>query len=130
MRSSDWSSDVCSSDLSSDHGASWPGWGGDESTEHDSLTLDEIESAIAGGLEASGVEKLDLLGFDACLMATYEVASVLAPHADRMLASQELEPGHGWNYASLQVIADDPSIGVDALGSELDRKSTRLNSSP
>src|SRR3546814_13034888 len=52
-------------------------------------------------------------------MATYEVASVLAPHADRMLASQELEPGHGWNYASLQVIADDPSIGVDALGSEL-----------
>src|SRR3546814_16274003 len=36
-----------------------------------------------------------------------------------MLASQELEPGHGWNYASLQVIADDPSIGVDALGSEL-----------
>src|SRR3546814_743582 len=71
----------------SDHGASWPGVGGDESTEHDSLTLDEIESAIAGGLEASGVEKLDLLGFDACLMATYEVASVLAPHADRMLAS-------------------------------------------
>src|SRR3546814_6103863 len=103
----------------SDHGASWPGVGGDESTEHDSLTLDEIESAIAGGLEASGVEKLDLLGFDACLMATYEVASVLAPHADRMLASQELEPGHGWNYASLQVIADDPSIGVDPLGSEL-----------
>src|SRR3546814_1181946 len=36
-----------------------------------------------------------------------------------MLASQELEPGHGWKYASLQVIAEDPSIGVDALGSEL-----------
>src|SRR3546814_12445402 len=36
-----------------------------------------------------------------------------------MLASGRREPVHGWKYASLQVIADDPSFGVDALGSEL-----------
>ena len=61
----------------------------------------------------AGVDKLDLLGFDACLMATYEVASTLAPLADRMVASQELEPGHGWDYRALSVLADDPATDVD-----------------
>lgn len=103
----------------SDHGASWPGVGGDESAGHDSLSLAEIEGAIAAGLEGAGIDKLDLLGFDACLMATYEVASTLAPYADRMLASQELEPGHGWNYRTLQVLVDEPGAPVDALGSAL-----------
>lgn len=102
----------------SDHGASWPGIGGDESADHDSLSLAELDEAIGAGIEAAGIEKLDLLGFDACLMATYEVASLLAPHADRMLASQELEPGHGWDYTALQVAADGP-VTVDELGSAL-----------
>ena len=54
----------------SDHGASWPGVGGDESSDYDSLSLSEIDDALATGLDAAGVDKLDLLGFDACLMAT------------------------------------------------------------
>ena len=86
----------------SDHGASWPGVGGDESADHDSLTLAELDQAIGAGLAEAGVDKLDLLGFDACLMATFEVASTMAAHADRMVASQELEPGHGWDYTSLE----------------------------
>ena len=40
---------------------------------------------ISTGLADAGVEKLALLGFDACLMATYEVASTLAPLADRVI---------------------------------------------
>lgn len=103
----------------SDHGASWPGVGGDESADHDYLSLDELNGAIAAGLEGAGVDKLDLLGFDACLMATYEVASTLAPLADRLLASQELEPGHGWNYGSLQVLDDEPGASADMLGAAL-----------
>ena len=50
-------------------------------------------------------------------MATYEVASALAPVADRLLASQELEPGHGWDYRALQVLEDQPDTDVDTLGS-------------
>ena len=38
----------------------------------------------------------DLIGFDACLMATVEVAKVIEPHAKYMIASEEIEPGHGW----------------------------------
>src|SRR5690606_34862583 len=83
----------------SDHGASWPGIGPDDSSPGDGvLDLPDLYAGIAAGLDGAdaGVDKLDLLGFDACLMATYEVASTLAPVARRLLASQELEPGHGW----------------------------------
>ncbi len=37
----------------SDHGASWPGVGGDESAGHDTLTLAELDAAIAAGLDAA-----------------------------------------------------------------------------
>lgn len=105
----------------SDHGASWPGIGPDEGTAptYDVLDLAEITEAISTGLEDAGVDKLDLLGFDACLMANYEVASAVAPLADRLVASQELEPGHGWDYRSLQLLADDPDATADELGSAL-----------
>ncbi len=103
----------------SDHGASWPGVGGDESSEQDSLELWELNEAIASGIESAGIDKLDLLGFDACLMATYEVASTLAPLADRLLASQELEPGHGWDYGSFAVVGENGGATVDELGSAI-----------
>ncbi|GEP36347.1 hypothetical protein NPS01_00100 [Nocardioides psychrotolerans] len=103
----------------SDHGASWPGIGPDEGSDYDVLDLAEITAGISSGLEQAGVDKLDLLGFDACLMANYEVASAVAPLADRLVASQELEPGHGWDYTSLQLLADDPEATADELGSEI-----------
>jgi len=103
----------------SDHGASWPGVGGDESSEEDSLSLAELNSAIADGLSGTDVARLDLLGFDACLMATYEVASALAPLADRMLASQELEPGHGWDYSALGIVEEQGGATADELGAAI-----------
>ncbi|MGB3677423.1 MAG: clostripain-related cysteine peptidase [Candidatus Microthrix parvicella] len=97
----------------SDHGASWPGIGPDDSFD-DSLELAELQTALGDGLEAAGVERLDVLGFDACLMASYEVASAMAPFADRMIASEQLEPGHGWDYRSFQVLADE--VDADTFG--------------
>lgn len=101
-----------------DHGGGWPGVGPDESAGHDILDLQEIHDGIAAGLEAAGLDKLDLLGFDACLMATYETASAMAPLADRMLASQELEPGHGWDYRVLSNVAENPGITVDEVDAD------------
>ncbi|QYG94905.1 hypothetical protein HC251_22375 [Iamia sp. SCSIO 61187] len=103
----------------SDHGASWPGVGPDDSADQDVLDLAEISTGISDGLEQAGLDRFDLLGFDACLMAGYEVASTLAPLADRMVASSELEPGHGWDYRALQVLADDPEATADDLGTAL-----------
>lgn len=101
----------------SDHGASWPGIGPDESSDFNVLDLAELTKGIEDGLGEAGVEKFDLLGFDACLMASYEVASAVAPFADRMVASQELEPGHGWDYASLETLQDGAT--VDEFGTAL-----------
>lgn len=103
----------------SDHGASWPGVGPDDSSGGDVLTLDEISTGIADGLEQAGLDRFDLLGFDACLMAGYEVASTLAPVADRMVASSELEPGHGWDYRALSVLAENPEATADELGTAI-----------
>lgn len=103
----------------SDHGASWPGVGPDEGSEDDVLDLAQIVEGVSAGLAEAGVDKLDLLGFDACLMGSYEVASAVAPLAERLIASQELEPGHGWDYRALQVLADDESASADDLGSAI-----------
>ena len=103
----------------SDHGAGWPGIGPDETAGYDTLDLIDLSDGISAGLEDAGVDQLDLLGFDACLMANYEVASALAPVARRMVASQELEPGHGWDYRSLSVLAEDPTTDTETFGSAI-----------
>lgn len=115
-----------------DHGAGWPGMGPDEFAEGipfldaggefivgDILDLSEIETGIASGLSRVAVEKLDLVGFDACLMATYEVAAAMANLADYMVASEELEPGHGWNYQSLAILSGNRNITGKELGSAI-----------
>lgn len=83
----------------------------DENYDYDSLSLDEISSSLAQ------VQPFDFIGFDACLMSTVETAVTLAPYADYMIASEETEPGYGWDYASLgaQLMAEDWE-DVEALG--------------
>lgn len=76
----------------------------DELYEWDSLSLRELREGIA----AAGVT-FELIGFDDCLMATLETAAALAPYARYMVASEEWEPGGGWDYYEwLQYIADHP----------------------
>lgn len=71
----------------------------DENFKNDSLTLSEIKNALASASPSGG--KWEFIGFDACLMATYDTACALAPYADYMIASEELEPSSGWDYKTL-----------------------------
>jgi hypothetical protein len=106
-----------------DHGAGWPGMGPDEfaggNPVEDTLDLSEIKTGISSGLSRVTVERLDLVGFDACLMATYEVAAAMTGLADYMVASEELEPGHGWDYNSLAVLSGNSDIIAKDLGSAI-----------
>ena len=102
-----------------DHGAGWPGMGPDDGNDFDILDLQEISEGLEQGLESVEIEKLDLIGFDACLMGTYEVAIAMEAYADVMVASQELEPGHGWDWEVLNVVASDPSIDAPSLGMKI-----------
>ena len=78
-----------------DHGVP----GQDHGTDH--LTLPELSSSLSGALGNAGLQKLDIIGFDMCLMAQYEVAVELAPFGDVLVASQATEPGDGWPYDRL-----------------------------
>ena len=99
-----------------DHGAGWPGMGPDETDGYDILTLDEMRDGIKTGLDAVNLAKFDLIGMDACLMASYEVAQAVNGLTDYLLASEELEPGHGWDYRSLSAFSAQPSLEPLALG--------------
>ena len=75
-----------------DHGNSYRGFGNDTNFNGDALSFDEISEAFRS--TQPGV--FDLIGFDACLMASVEVARFIEPHANYMIASEEVEPEHGW----------------------------------
>ena len=81
-----------------DHGASYKGFGGDTNFNDDiPMSLAEMEWAF----QRSQPGSFDLIGFDACLMASVEVARFIEPYADYMIASEELEPGHGWLWSEV-----------------------------
>lgn len=90
-------------------GAFW-GYGQDELTD-DSLYLDELDEAFLNS-PFSQDNKLEWIGFDACLMSTIETAHTLSPYANYMISSQELEPGWGWDYTFLEAV-DGSSSGKE-----------------
>ncbi len=70
------------------------------------MTLMELKEALDNS-PFNGMNKLEFIGFDACLMSSVEVAKVLSDYTDYMIASQETEPGNGWNYKFLEKVSDD-----------------------
>lgn len=98
-----------------DHGAGWPGILSDESAASDGIDMSEMPVILKDFVSKYG--KLDLIGFDACLMANFEVARTVAPFAKTMVASEELEPGDGWNYAPLMTrFTQNPEMDSFTLG--------------
>lgn len=86
----------------SDHGAGWVGgWNDDAPDEGSSLTINEIDQALAAILAETGVDQFEFLGFDACLMSQVEAIAGIAPYARYAAASQETEPAIGWAYAAI-----------------------------
>jgi hypothetical protein len=106
-----------------DHGGGAVGGNGtvgnDENKAGDALSLPEIKTAI-NSVTTLYKTKFDFIGFDTCLMATVETASMLVPYADYMVASEELEPGTGWNYTAwLSAISSKPSISTFDIGKSI-----------
>lgn len=82
----------------------------------DTLFLFELEDAFAR-LSGEMTDRFEFIGFDACLMSSIEVASVVAPYARYMYASEEVEPGFGWDYTVLlSELARNPGVDGKELG--------------
>jgi len=95
-------------------GGSIAGFGHDENFSDGSLTLGDMQKAF----EESGLrkQKLEFLGFDACLMASIEMAIIASDYAHVLIASEDLEPGDGWDYNFLSVLNINPNISGLNLG--------------
>ncbi len=92
-----------------DHGAG-PiyGYGYDEYNKLESMSLIDIKNALINS-PFNGANKLELIGFDACLMSSIEIASILSDFSEYMIASQEFEPGTGWDYSFLEKVNKNTS---------------------
>jgi hypothetical protein len=118
--------------IMSDHGMGWPGGWSDPApggpgpdgmaltADGDMLLLNEMSAALGEAAEAAGIDRFELIGFDACLMGHVEVLAAMAPHANYVVASQEVEPALGWAYASfLGQLVDDPAMDGAGLGAAI-----------
>lgn len=87
----------------------------------DSLDLTEMYQAFDAVWPADAENPaLELIGFDTCLMATVDVASVFQNFAHYLVASEEVEPGNGWLYSGwLGELASNPDMTGDELGTAI-----------
>ena len=75
---------------------------------------DAFEKAVGSNPDAPYFEAI---GFDACLMASTEVAHELYGYAKYLFASEEVEPSSGWSYdVWLQELIDHPGMNGAQLG--------------
>ena len=96
-----------------DHGDHWYGACWDESSGDDCLNMSDMDAALDDAYLELGGDTLDILGFDACLMAGVEIAYQVWGYADYMIASEYLEPGEGWNYQwSLDSLVKNPLMST------------------
>ena len=107
-----------------DHGGGWvahaidknaPGTSGGE----DHLTLPELSQSIEGALHESGVKRLDMIGFDMCLMAQLETATQLQGLGTVMVASEAVEPDQGWPYDQILPEFSKATRGTRRLASTI-----------
>ena len=78
----------------------------DDTSGGDALDMIELRQALAAAVAAAS-SPIDLLAFDACLMAMIEVDAQLQPYVRFRTASEDTEPGTGYPFntilADLQV---------------------------
>lgn len=84
------------------------------------LSVQQLKDAVEAAVANRPERHFELIGFDACLMATLEVANAFKDTARYLAASQEIEPGSGWNWtAFLNHIASNPGTGGASIGATI-----------
>ena len=87
----------------------------DRTNEHDRLFVRELQDGLEKAFKDGG--KLDLLGFDACLMQMIETGYAMRRVAHVLVGSEELVPGAGLNYADwLSHLVKDSDVDGEGLG--------------
>lgn len=96
-----------------DHGGAYAGALQDDETSN-VVSCRDMKQAILNAEKATG-KKIDIIGFDACLMASFESLYELRDTADYFCVSEENIGGPGWDYEALLNMAQDSSLFTDML---------------
>ena len=81
-----------------DQPAATKGISQDDDSGNDVSIAEGEYAAILAAVQADLGRPLDLVGMDACLMASWEIAHTAAPYARAYVASQDYESEDGWPY--------------------------------
>lgn len=103
------------------HGGGWASLAVDEHNpqapgKKTSFTIMQVADALRDGLKQAGIAKLDLIGFDMCLMAQLETAAEMRDLGKLLIASQAIEPGTGWAYDRFLPVLARPQTTLAELG--------------
>lgn len=99
-----------------DHGSGINGGIGPDEMTNSSIPQSQIAYAL-NSVSTSENVKFEITGYDACLMATSEVAASLVQSSNYMVASEDIEPGAGWDYTVfLGYLADNPNADGAQIG--------------
>jgi hypothetical protein len=70
-----------------------------DDTDNDILYMREVQDALTGARDRNNtMVKLDIIGFDACLMGMVEVGYAIRNNTLFAVGSEETEPFNGWPY--------------------------------
>lgn len=103
-----------------DHGGGVTGYGVDSIT-NSRMSLKDLNYALSKEFEQN-IENpyFDFIGFDACLMATTDTAAALEGYGKYLIASEEVEPGYGWDYKGwLSSLAEDTTMSAAKIGQRI-----------
>ena len=81
------------------HGGAMRGVCYDENYSDDSLLVSEVRTALKNAfINTKRTEKLEWIGYDACLMQVQDIAEANSEFFNYMIGSEESEGGDGWAY--------------------------------
>lgn len=96
------------------HGAGQiAGFGSDSNFNSSSMTLENIRNAFE---QSDRKEPFEFVSLDACLMGSLELVSALQGRTEYLIASEELEPQDGYDYAWMKVIAEEKKRESKEIG--------------
>ncbi len=83
------------------------------------MKLWEMDDALAAFKQQAG-KKIDIFGFDVCLLGQIETAYQLKDYVDYIVFSEKTEPSDGWLYSeAFKNLNADPQIEAEQLATDI-----------
>jgi hypothetical protein len=91
----------------------------DDTAGRDALNMAELRDALST-VTGGGASPIDLLAFDACLMAMIEIDAQIHPYVRVRTGSEETEPGTGYPFDDILAdLRDHPEWDASELGKSI-----------